>query len=419
MKDMAKAGFVSRNTETIWNKTFIQVFAINFILNTGQYIMGALIPKYAEYLGATAAVIGLVAGMFAATALCVRPFVGPVTSYYKKNILLSVTIGLVLISFIIYGFSYSITMIIVGRLLHGIGLGFFAPVALAFASDTLPNGKLASGIGIYSLGQAISTAIGPTLGLELVRIFGYNTTFFITSALIGIVFIISMCIKTDGPNRSGELKISLNKIVAAEVIVPAVIMLFLSGAYACISSFIVIYGEACGVEKIGLFFTAYAVCLLFSRPFIGKASDKYGIDKILIPGLIVFALSFIIISYTRSLPMFVLAGAISAFGYGICQPLMQTLCMGLVSSERRSVAGNTNYIGVDVGNLLMPILAGLVVTIVQKSGGSIVLGYAVMFRTMIVPILIALVIYLCKRKKINQRYKEMGMSNAGSDSLTY
>ena len=98
--------------------------------------------------------------------------------------------------------------------------------------------------------------------------------------------------------------------------------------------------------------------------------------------------------------MYVLAGAISAFGYGICQPLIQTLSIKLVSPERRAVASNTNYIGVDAGFLIMPALAGVIVAFVQDNGGSSVAGYDTMFRVMTLPIVAALLVFLVYRKRI-------------------
>ena len=136
--------------QTIWNKAFVDIFIINIALNTGQYMMNTLIPKFAEHLGATATIIGMVSGMFAVTALGVRPIVGPATGYFKKNRLLAIAIGSIALAYICYGLSGSVPMLIAGRLLQGIGMGFLAPVLLALASNALPGSKMASGIGIYS-----------------------------------------------------------------------------------------------------------------------------------------------------------------------------------------------------------------------------------------------------------------------------
>lgn len=386
--------------ESIWNSAFINIFVINIILNLIQFMTTALIPKFAAHLGATATIIGMVTSMFAITALGVRPIVGPSSSYFKKNNLLAASTAIIILAFICYGLASNISMIIAGRLLHGIGMGFLAPISLALASDALPESRMASGIGVFSLGQAIATAIGPMLGLELVRVYGYSAVFLISACATCLVLVLSLRLKTEAPVPNQRFTISLNNIIAPEVIIPTVIMFFLAGAFSCINSFILIYGGAIGIEEIGLFFTAYAVCLLFTRPVSGRISERYGISATIIPGILIFALSFILISFSRSLPMFILAGAVSACGYGICQPSIQTLCMKLVSSERRGVAGNTNYIGVDAGYLITPSIAGFIVSMVQDKGGSEVSGYAAMYRFMTIPILIAFAVFLWNRKHL-------------------
>lgn len=391
----------------VWNKAFLKVFIMNVFLMMGLFMTNTLVPTYVEHLGATAAVVGVVTSMFAVTALAARPVVGPSTSYFRSNRILAVAVVITIAAFICYGMADSVAMVVMGRLLHGIGMGFFAPVTMALASNALPSQKLASGIGIFSLGQAIATAIGPAFGLELVHQYGYRSTFFIGALIMLVVLVLSLRLKSDAPEVKEGFRIKLSDIIDREVILPAMMMLFLSSAYSCINAFILIFGSAAGVKEMGLFFTSYAVCLFFSRPVSGKLADKYGVDKTLIPGMIVFAVSFILISFSRTLPMFLAAGAVSAFGYGICQPAVQTLCMQLVSKERRGVAGNTAFIGVDTGYLIAPSLAGMIVTFVHSQGGNEIAGYAVMFRLMTIPILFALILFLWKRRTILLRVKNL------------
>ena len=126
-------------------------------------------------------------------------------------------------------------------------------------------------------------------------------------------------------------------------------------AYSSINFFMAIYGGSRGIEDIGLFFTVYAVCLFISRPLGGRIADRYGSDKVIIPGIALFALSFVLISFSKTLPMFLLDGAVCAFGYGICMPTLQALSMSIVPKERRGAAGNTNYIGIDLGSMIGPV----------------------------------------------------------------
>ncbi|NLT14651.1 MAG: MFS transporter, partial [Clostridiales bacterium] len=228
-------------------------------------MMNTLIPKYAYHLGAAASVVGMVAGAFAVTALVLRPVAGPAMDYYKKNRLLSFAIGLIALSFIIYGFSRSITMLFAARLIHGIAMSVSAPLSLALVSNILPRDKMASGLGVYSLGSAIATAIGPSIGLGLADLISYNAAFFICAGLMLVSFLLSFLLKAETPQRAQKFRISIYQIIAPEVLLPTLVIFFLAFAYSGINYFIAIYGTLSGVKEIGLFFTASAICMIFTR----------------------------------------------------------------------------------------------------------------------------------------------------------
>lgn len=391
---------------TIWNSKFINIFIVNFMVSMGQYTMSTLIPKYTHHLGATAVVVGLVSSMFAVTALLIRPVAGPAMDYFRKSRILTAAIGLVTVAFILYGFADSVEMIMAARLIHGIGIGVTTPLCLALASNALPAEKMASGISVFTLGSAVATAVGPSTGLMLSALVGYNATFFMIAALLCLSFMFTLRIQTKKPENPERFKISVKKVIVREALIPAVMMFFLTIAYSCVNFLIAVYGGIRGVENIGLFFTAYAIALLVSRPISGRIADKYGIDKTVIPGILIFALSFVIISFSGSLPMFILAGITSAFGYGICAPAIQTICMQLVSKDRRGAASNMNFIGIDGGNLVGPTVAGVIIATVQTGSGSEVFGYETMYRVMLLPMIAALVIFMMNRRRILDKIKE-------------
>ena len=400
------ANLENKKEDKIWNIKFVRITIINFLLSMGQFMMNTLIPKFADSLGASATIVGIVSGMFAITALGIRPIAGPAMDYFKKNRLLTLSVSLIVIAFIGYGFSHSVTLIIISRLIHGLGIGVAVPLSMAMASNSLPESKMASGLSIFSLGNALATAIGPSIGLKLTDLLNYNMTFFIVAAILGVCLLLTLQLKSNAQVRETPFKIQLNRVFVPAVLVPAIITFFVAIAYSSITYFIVIYGrDIRQIDNIGLYFTSYAIFLLVSRPISGFITDKYGIDKTIIPGLLLFAVSFIMISFSKTLTMFLIAGAISAFGYGICIPLIMTLCMQLVPPRQRGAASNTNFIGMDSGYLIGPLLSGLVITGIQTSTGSEASGYATMYQVMIIPIVIALVIFLLTKKKIVARLK--------------
>ena len=388
--------------DSVWNPIFVSVFIANFCQQMGQQMMNTLVPKFARELGASASVVGFVASVFAIIALAMRPVSSPAIDAFSKKKLLMIAQFLVFVAFIGYGLSHSVPAMVAARVIHGIGSGVCPPLLLALASNSLPDDKLGTGIGYFSLGQAVAQAVGPSVGLSLANSIGYNKTFFIGAAVLGLAVCLSFMIKEDPNEVRPPYRIRLNTIICKAAVRPGVLVMCLGMAFSCIGSFLAIYAATCGIPNIGLYFTFYACTMLITRPLCGKLNDKYGFDKVLVPGIIFFALSFLTISFARTLPMFLLAGVIGAFGYGVCQPTGQSLSMRVALRHERGAAGSTNYIFMDTGALIGPNLAGMIAERLTASTGSETLAYAWTFRAMIIPMLIGLVWIITQTPRIKR-----------------
>ena len=397
--DQSKTGDFQEPTK-IWNAMFINIVIVNITMSFGQFMMNTLIPKFADSLGATATVVGLVTSVFTITALAAKSVSGPaIDSLPKKKILFGATL-IIILAFIIYSLAHSVATIIVARLIHGIGLAFTASTCLAIACDALPRDKMAQGIGYFSLGQAIASAVGPAVGLSLATRFGYNKMFAIGAGVMALSAILAITMKTPIVHIHKKFKISLENMFAKEAVIPATLQLFLAMSYASIGSFLVLYAQnERGVENIGLWFTVNALCMLVTRPAIGKLADKYGIHKVLLPAIIMFALSLFVISISDNIYLFALSAAVNACGYGTIVPTNQALCMKCVTPERRGVGGNTNYIGMDLGFMTGPVLAGIFVSN---------FGYSNMYRMMMAPVAVACVLFIFFYPRIKAICTEKG-----------
>lgn len=381
--------------DKIWNTTFISVFIANMLMFLGQQMMNTLVAKYADYLGASPSVVGFVTSSFAYTALIFKVIAAPAIDTYNKKYVLTGALLVMAISFTGYGFAGSVGSLMGFRLLQGAGQAFTATCCLALASNALPQNKMATGIAYFSLAQAICQAIGPTLGLSLATTIGYNRTFIIGACIMVSAAVAAIMIRTpkkDPSQPRPKLKISVKRIIAVEAVIPAILAFFLSMANYNINSFLAIYGAERGCEtNIGYFFTVYALTMLLSRPLVGRMADKHGIVKMLILSMGCFAFAFLLISFSTNIWMFLVSAFVSAFGFGACHPLVQALCMKCVPPNKRGAGSITNYIGQDLGNLVGPTAAGFVV---ER------MGYASMWRVMMIPIFIAMLIVIFSRQYI-------------------
>ena len=375
----------------IWNKMFISIFFTNMALNLGQQMSNSLLAKYADSLGAPAYQIGMLMSMFAITALLFKIVSAPAMDTYNRKYLVMGAMAIMATAYFGFSMSKTIPSLMVFRMLQGIGNAFANVCCLAMVAEALPKDKFGTGMGYYSLAQVVSQALGPTIGLTLVSLVGYNTTYAINGCVMLSAVVVAMQIKIDF-KRTKKLKISLNNIIAKEALVPASVLFFMSMGFTTIGSFLIVFAGRQGVNSnIGLFFTVYALTLMFTRPTVGKLTDKYGLVKVAIPAIFFTGFSFFLISISTSLPMFLLAAFVNAFGYGACQPALQSLTMKSVTKERRGAGSSTNFVGMDLGTLVGPTLAG---TSAQS------FGYESMWRFMIIPLVIGISLVFIFRGRI-------------------
>lgn len=375
----------------IWNPGFISVFFVNMMMFFGQQMTNVLIPKYTYSLGGTPVIVGFIASSFAYTALLLKVFAAPAIDTFNKKNILGSAILVMAVAYLGYSLSGSIKSVLAFRLIQGAGQAFSATCCLALATDMLPRDRIGTGIGYYSVAQAVCQSIGPSVGLWMVGAFGYKVTFLFCSGIMTLAAVMAFMLHTRF-TRTKRFSIRVQGIVAKEAVIPACLMFFLCMAYYNVTAFLVIYAEMQGIEgNTGFFFTVYAITLLVSRPLVGRMSDKYGTVKVIIPAMCCFALAFILIGTAGSLAVLLVAAFVSAFGYGACQPAVQTLCMKSVPKEKRGAGSTTNYIGQDAGNLVGPVVAGYVV---EK------FGYHTMWFVMIIPVFIAMLIVILNRKTI-------------------
>ena len=157
-----------KGRDSVWSAPFVILMAVNFFQSMAAFMANATLPVFADSLGATASMVGVVVSSFTLSALLVRPFAGPAFDSFSRKRLLLIAQGIICLSFFAYGFVDSLGVLIAIRLFHGVGIGCSGPLAMSLVSEYLPAAKFASGISIYALAQSFAQVIGPATGLYLV-----------------------------------------------------------------------------------------------------------------------------------------------------------------------------------------------------------------------------------------------------------
>lgn len=388
---LAEPVYAPQTPATIWNRSFFILFFANMAFNMGMNMSNSLIAIYANHLGAPASIIGLVASSFAISSIMFRFVSAPIMDTYNRKYLVVFAALMLSVAFGGFSIATNIPTILGFRMVQGCGMAFGNACCLVMVADMLPKDKYNSGLGYYSLAQVICGAIGPSVGLELVDRFGFQVTYTITACIMLLAAFLICLLKTNF-KRTKKLKLTFNNIIAKETFLPVGVNFIMMLGGGGIGSFLFIYAREQGVTgNIGLYFTVSAVTMLITRPFMGKLTDKFGIVVMAIPAVLGSVISMTIISNATTLTAFLIASGISAFGGGALHPAIQALTMKCVPNDRRGAASSTNYIGMDLGQLLGPVIAGQLAQ---------AFGYAMMWRLLIVFPIISTLTLICFRKKI-------------------
>ena len=106
-------------------------------------------------------IMGLVTGLILGISLALKPIAGPMITKIDKRKLLILIYVLGAIVNLGYALFHSIPMFVAFRFLHGIQYGFAGALVMMVAADSLPDEKMASGMGVYGVGWCDRDGLRP------------------------------------------------------------------------------------------------------------------------------------------------------------------------------------------------------------------------------------------------------------------
>ena len=150
-----------KGRDSVWSAPFVILMAVNFFQSMAAFMANATLPVFADSLGATASMVGVVVSSFTLSALLVRPFAGPAFDSFSRKRLLLIAQGIICLSFFAYGFVDSLGVLIAVSfscmgsyvVLYGYGRGvadmglFFVVYALCLVVTRPALGGLADRVG--------------------------------------------------------------------------------------------------------------------------------------------------------------------------------------------------------------------------------------------------------------------------------
>ena len=219
-----------------------------------------------------------------------------------------------------YFVAHSLALLIVVRIIHGLGYAVASTAVMAVAQSVIPEHRRAEGTGYFALGTTLATAFGPAAGLAIVGASGYNTIFVVVLSLTVCAVALALALKIPTQERP-SVTFSLANIVHPAVAPFGFFMLLIGVAYAGIITYLNAYADASDLATgASFFFIAYAIVSLAMRFVLGRVQDRHGDNVIFYGALASFMIGLVVLAIAVADWEVVIAGALVGLGYGSIMP---------------------------------------------------------------------------------------------------
>jgi len=335
---------------------FFAYFAFSFVFN----ILIPTLPIYLSKLGSNEVEIGILIGSFAVSSLVLRPFVGRALLKIPENTFMIAGALFFAIASVAYLLASPFWPFLILRIFQGIGYAFFNTASFTLIANISSEAHRGQSLSNFYLAFNVSSALAPPLGMFLINHFGFTLLFLVCLGLS----LCSLFISTKlGKRQMASLQnspIEDGFLLSRKALPPSIVAFFPLFIWGASVTFFPLYAVNHGVSNPGLFFTASAIMIILCRGLGGKILDLYSRERIILPCFTAYIISMVIIAFSKTQTMFILAALIYGIGPGFLTPALLAEALDRGGSSRGPVMGTFQAI-TDLGISLGPIFMGIIV----------------------------------------------------------
>ncbi|KOP84111.1 MFS transporter [Cytobacillus solani] len=254
---------------------------ISFIVGTSVYVVAGISDKIADSLDVSLTAAGQLVTVFSlAYAIC-TPIILVLTAKWGRRKLIMYSLGLFVVANILSFLSPNYGILIVARMIMGIGAGLAIVTVLIISTKIAPPGKRASAIAIITMGLTSSLIIGVPIGRIMTNAFGWQSIFG-GIALLGLIAMVVIYLTI--PDIEGDKPVSLLQQLALfkkrKVILGLSITLFWLGGYSIAYTYLSPYLlNVSGISDkfLSTALLVFGIASLIGSKFGGFSTDRWGI----------------------------------------------------------------------------------------------------------------------------------------------
>ncbi len=260
-------------------------------LAAGYGVLFTIVDDYRDEYGISETAIGVVIGIGFVAGFLSQVVIAPLADRGHARRVVLFGVGVNVAGLLLMGFSTTLTPILIGRFISGIGIGAAVPAARRIVILADPN-HLGQNLGRLVAADVFGFALGPAVSALLVGPFGIPAPFIVvavaTAVLLPFVARVQVTESTVAPRRRLAIDLLAIRPFAGAVV-------FGAALFAMIGSFDALWavvhrdlGTNEWIANLGI--TLFALPLIVLGPAGGRLSQVHGPFRVAALGLLFAAL---------------------------------------------------------------------------------------------------------------------------------
>ncbi|MGE0816676.1 MAG: MFS transporter [Vicinamibacterales bacterium] len=334
----------------LFTTRFFVMCGFNFVVFLSAFQLFPTAPFRIRDLGGSAVASGLFLGLLTYASAASGPVTGGVVDRVgKRRVLMAASAALTLFA-VLYGVLPRYEGMLALVVLHGLCWSGLLVAASSYVTDIVPPGRRAEGMSYWGMATIFAVSMAPAIGLWVYEHGGWTVLCIETAGLGVLMFTIAWwLLPPDAPHGAEGAAWRWRSLVEWRVLAIAPTMFMYSFGYGGLTSFVALYSEAAGVHPASLYFAAYSIAVLVTRPPISRLGDRIGHVKVLLPCLGLVMVGFALLAVGGGRAMFVASALVFGTGFGSAYPLFLGHVMRHVAPERRGAAFGSIIAAFDTG----------------------------------------------------------------------
>ena len=393
---------------------FFAVVMTTFINCMDMSSINVALPSIADELHVTMSGVEWVVTAYTLVIICFILLFGKLGDTLGKDKIFKFGILVFLAGLCICFFAHTYTMLLIGRIVEGVGAAATSANSQGIIVQTFPAHERGKALGISGSSVALGTMVGPSIGGLIVQHFSWNMIFGMSIPLTVICFM--LCVKylpdmSSGRSEKvdsggvllfmvmilcvyGGVKLlqngALYYLYCAMLLVIAVAFgavfvrweqrhdnamihldifknkLYTVSVFCAFISFLAISGhnfiqpfylqkvQMLSAAQTGMLMMAYSITMFVVAPFSGQLSDKIGSEILCFIGLCTVSVALFVLSTLgigSPLWIFLIGSIMMSFGMAMFQSPNTSLIMSTVGPKLTGIAGSINGLARNLGSV--------------------------------------------------------------------